>query len=208
MKKQTANTVRKLRKVEESKPVPQRQQVQVMGEKIVVGGEVYKPDVVTPEPFELFPSLEEQKEISKINQRIKEALPTRSRNSAFIGLALEVSSLEEINLAYKAVMQRFPYMDHVMEGYQLKLEDGTRKFGGCDDGEFGGGACISNHLYSLKQENIAVFVVRRYGGIHVGLDRFRKIEQSTFEAAHLLRPDQLPIVFPKDIIGIPSTADV
>lgn len=205
-RKQTFNTIKSLRKQEEQKPISQRRQVQAMGEKIIVGGEVYKPDVTTPEPFELFPSIEEQREITKINHKLKETLPNFTKNSSFIGLALEVTSGDQIKLAYKAVMQRFPYMDHVMLGYQLKLEDGSRKFGGCDDGEHGGGACIYNHLYKLKQQNIAVFVVRRYGGIHMGLDRFKQIEQTAFAAAHLVRPDELPIVFPKDILQISTDA--
>lgn len=84
-------------------------------------------------------------------------------------------------------MQRFPYMDHVMMGYQVKIDDKVHH-GSCDDSEYGGGVAVDKHLYNNHLMDLAVFVVRRYGGIHLGYDRFRTIQRAADEAITLLRP--------------------
>lgn len=79
-------------------------------------------------------------------------------------------------------------MDHVMMAYQVK-EGEQVKFGSCDDNEHGGGGCISKWLYTQRLRDIAVFVVRRYGGLHLGFDRFKLIEGAASSAVQILRPD-------------------
>lgn len=191
MKKAVGKRAAVLRKAEEKKPPSQRQEIKIIADKILVGGQVDKLEVCTPQPFELFPGMEEQKAIDGISRQIHETRPIFFRNSTFVGLAVEVHSLEEINNAYKAVMQRFPFMDHVPMAYCYKTEDRI-KVGSCDDMEHGAGSCISAFLYQNRIKNAAVFVVRRYGGIHLGYDRFRVIENSAKEAVKLLRPDLFP----------------
>lgn len=178
-----------LKKIEDKKPKEQQRQVRIMGEKVVVGGQVHKPQVQTPQPLDLFPGAQEQKKINAISSRVREAQPLYSYNSTFVGLAVEADTVEDVNLAYKAVMQRFPYMDHVMMAYQT--QDPISKqinYGSCDDNEHGGGAELCKFLYQKKLDNLAVFVVRRYGGIHLGLDRFNMIRKAAVEAIALLRP--------------------
>lgn len=131
-----------------------------------------------------------------MNTQIKETLPSYSKNSSFVGLPVEVESIDAINTAYRAVMQRFPYMDHVMLGYRLEMEDGSMNQGGCDDGEHGAGTCISSYLHSINQKNLAVFVVQRYGGINLGMDRFKVIEQTAKSAAYLLRLNEISLDIP------------
>lgn len=188
-RKGLSKRVSTLRDQEASKPKDQRRQVKVIGEHVVVGGEVAKLEVHTPQPYELFPDVNEQKRINAINQKIVESEPKYSMNSSFVGLAVGVNSIQDTNLAYKAVMQRFPFMDHVMMAYQFKPQDGQPvKHGACDDMEFGGGTCVAKFLQQKKIKDIAVFVVRRYGGIHLGLDRFKAIEEVAGNAVQKLRP--------------------
>lgn len=176
-----------LRDEEKTKPQDQRREVKIMGEHVVVGGSIAKPEVITPQPFELFPGVEEQRAINTMNQKLVETQPKYNKNSTFVGLAVEVKSVQETQAAYKAAMQRFPYMDHVMMAYQLREKD-TIKKGSCDDSEYGGGGVIAKFLQDNKMRNIAVFVVRRYGGIHLGFDRFQAIEKTAEAAVQLLRP--------------------
>lgn len=178
-----------LQSIENKKPDKERREVKILGEHVIVGGEVDKQEIMTPQPFELFPGSQEQAEINAINQKIKEAQPGFARNSTFVGLALKVKSAEETNKAYKAVMQRFPFMDHVMLAYRFR-EDQNIKIGHCDDGEHGGGAVISKLLHEQRCKNIAVFVVRRYGGIHMGFDRFKEITVAAQKAVDLLDPEK------------------
>lgn len=192
-RKQIAQRVGVLKAKEAKKPPTQQQEVRIMGEKIVVGGNVDRPLVSTPQPNELFPSMEEQSKINGLNSKIKETLPSYEKNSSFVGLAVETKSIEEVNLAYKAVVQRYPYMDHVMMGYRVTTPDGEILHGGCDDTEYGGGSCVENQLYAMKQNNIATFVVRRYGGIHLGVDRFQTIRAMTSMAVKILRPQDFDL---------------
>lgn len=193
VKKAVSKKASALKKIEEKKPIQQRRSIKVISDKILVGGEVVKSDVSTPQPYELFPSVEEQKKIDAISQKIKEDNPFYLNNSTFVGLAVKVKSLIDTNNAYKAVMQRFPYMDHVTMAYNFKEADtDTIKVGSCDDLEYGGGACISKFLYENKLRNVAVFVVRRYGGIHLGYNRFKAIIQAATGASKLLHPEAFP----------------
>lgn len=186
-----------IKEVEKEKPLGQRREVKIMGEHVVVGGEVVKPEITTPQPFELFPGMDEQKKINAMNQKVVETQPSYKLNSSFVGLAVKIKTVQETKQAYKAVMQRFPYMDHVMMAYQFKEGDQI-KFGSCDDTEYGGGSVIAKFIQSKKLRNIAVFVVRRYGGIHLGYDRFQAIEKAAAAAVQLLRPDTaLPSSAPK-----------
>lgn len=179
-----------LRKIEDAKPRDQQRPVKVLGDKVIVGGFVQKAEVETPQTMDLFPSVEDQKQINQIARYIKEAEPIYERNSTFVGLAVEVKSVQETNTAYKAVMQRFPFMDHVMMAYQFRSpEDGGIKYGSCDDQEHGGGSAISRFLHLNKIKDIAVFVVRRYGGLHLGPDRFNTITKAAKSAIAILRPD-------------------
>lgn len=174
---------------EAKKPETQRREVRIIGDKVVRAGQVIEPEITTPQPYELFTSVEEQWKINGMAQRIKEAQPIHERNSTFVGLAVNAHSIDEIRLAYKAVMQRFPFMDHVMLGYQVNVQD-KLQHGSCDDTEYGGGVVIDKHLYASKLCNLAVFVVRRYGGIHMGFDRFRIIQRATDAAVAMLRPEK------------------
>lgn len=107
------------------------------------------------------------------------------KNSEFIGLAAKVHSLEDINRAYVAVHQRFPSADHIMLGYAMR-ENGEIKSGFCDNKEYGSGSRIRKTIYEQKARNTAVFVVRKYGGLHLGYNRFAAIEQTAVKAITLL----------------------
>lgn len=110
-----------------------------------------------------------------------------------MGLSVEVKSLGDTLNAYKAVMQRFPFMDHVPMAYNFKDQNSNIvKYGSCDDMEYGGGAALARFLYENRIRNVAVFVVRRYGRIHLGVDRFRIISQAARDAVKLLLPEALP----------------
>lgn len=55
-----------------------------------------------------------------------------------------------------------------------------------DDREFGAATKIKKTLFEQKAKNTALFVLRTYGGVHLGFERFRIIEKVTKEALALL----------------------
>lgn len=186
IKKQVNSRVSSLKAENESKPKENRSTIRIVNDKILVDGQIDIPEVTTPQPADLFPCQAEQNEINQLNSKIVETEPISVAGSNFIGLAVKVHSITEVNRAYKAAVQRFSAMDHVMLSYALKDETGKLKFGSCDDREYGGSAAIRKTMQAVKPKNTAVFVVRKYGGLHLGFSRFKTIEQAAAEAMRLL----------------------
>lgn len=174
--KQTSNRVKLLKEANDKKPKETRSKIQVINNKIVVDGQLEIPEITTPQPSQiLLLSKTQQQEINQLQQRIIEVEPETVRHSEFIGLALKVHSLEQVRQSYIAVAQRYPAADHIMLGYALR-EDEKVKSGACDDSEYGGGSRIRRTIFELKAKNVAVFVVRNFGGLHLGYSRFAVIE--------------------------------
>lgn len=184
-KKQATNKANALISKNETKPKEERSIIKIVQDKVLVNGRVDLPEVVTPEPADLFPPQAEQQKIDDMNSKLVETEPILNNNSSFVGLAIKVHSIEEVNRAYKAAVQRFSAMDHVMISYALK-EKGVLKYGKCDDREHGGSEAIRKAMLELKPKNTAVFVVRKYGGLHLGTSRFRSIDQAARDAIKLL----------------------
>lgn len=151
----------------------------------MINGHVQEPDIVTPTPAQLFLNATEQKEVDGIQSKFVETPPEFLRNSEFLALAVKVHSLKEIKQAYTAAYQRYPTSDHVILGYAMK-EDGHLKSGFCDDKEYGAGARIKDAIFMAKARNTAVFVLRKYGGVHLGFQRFSIIEKVANQALKLL----------------------
>lgn len=187
-KKQTSARLRALKKENEDRPQEQKNTITVIQDRIVVNGLIDKPEVQTPQPRDLFPDLDEQKKIDEIAAKIQQTDPQNVKNSSFVGHAVTVQSTREVNLAYKALAQRYPAVDHIFMAYALK-EEGQVKHNHCDDNEHGGGNCIHRVLLQDKIKDTAIFIARRYGGLHLGLDRFQVIEQVTKQSIKLLHPD-------------------
>lgn len=185
MQKQTKIRIKPLKETNDKKSQEDKDNIQVVGDKILINGEVKQPDVITPTPEQLFLSTDNQNKVDEIQAKFVETDTETLRNSEFSALAIKVHSLEEINRAYIAVMQRYPAMDHIMLGYALK-QDGKIKSGFADDREFGAGTRIKDLIFQTKTKNAAVFVLRKFGGVHLGFQRFAVIERAAEKAIELL----------------------
>lgn len=184
-RKQTSARLKPLKENNEKKPKENRDTIQVVGDKILINGEIHNPDVSTPTPSQLFLNSQEQKEVDTIQSKFVETDVEYFKNSDFSALAIKVHSIKEVKLAYIAAIQRCPATDHVMLGYALK-EEGKLKTGFADDREFGAGPRIKNRIFEKKAKNTAVFVLRKFGGVHLGYQRFAVIERVADKAIDLL----------------------
>lgn len=72
-----------------------------------------------------------------------------------------------------------------MLGYALK-ENQLLRSGFCDDKEYGAGTRLRKLIYEEKSKDTAVFVVRKYGGLHLGFNRFQTIENLAKMAIQML----------------------
>lgn len=185
IKKQTAMRLKDIKAENEKRPKEQRQHIQVINDKILLNGELDKPEITPPQPSDLFVDHKTQEAINQLQGKIQETEPVTVKNSQFIAMTLKVQSIQEINRAYIAVTQRFPAADHIMLAYAFKDEQGKLRHGGCDDREYGAAAKMKRVLFEEKAKNTAVFVLRDYGGVHLGFERFKTIEAVTRRALSL-----------------------
>lgn len=123
-----------------------------------------------------------------MQQGMMETEPQVLKHSEFKAIAVKVHSLEEVRRAYVGVYQRYPASDHIILGYALKdRTSGRIKQGAADDREYGAGVRVKNAIFEAKAKNTAVFVLRKYGGVHLGFDRFRAIESVAKVAIDLIQ---------------------
>lgn len=186
MRKQTSSRVKSLKEQNEKKPKEERSRITAVHDKVLVDGELQPPEVSTPQPSQLlFLSPDHQKRVNQIQQKMVKTEPEIVKSSEFIALAVKVHTVEQVNDAYIAAAQRPPAADHVMLGYAFR-EDSTLKTRSCDDREYGAGPRIRKTIFESKAKNMAVFVVRKFGGLHIGYNQFNIIEQEAKKAIQML----------------------
>lgn len=106
------------------------------------------------------------------------------RKSSFQGHAASVKSMEEVNAVLAKLMENKKILNatHNMYAYRIerKTDKGTTILQDCvDDGEAHAGGRMLHLLQILDQKNSLVVVSRWYGGIQLGPDRFRHINNAT-----------------------------
>lgn len=74
-----------------------------------------------------------------------------------------------------------------MAAFRIPGGDFSTNQGLIDDGEHGGARAMMKTLFKEKSDNSAVFVVRYYGGKHLGTARFQAIEKAAKSAINKLQ---------------------
>lgn len=92
---------------------------------------------------------------------------------------LTTEKLNDVHLAYKKLFREFPGADHIAAAFSAEGEEGYQ-----DDSEFGSGYRLLNVIKDAKLLNVSVFVVRYYGGEHLGPQRFTVMKELAEEALH------------------------
>ncbi len=103
------------------------------------------------------------------------------KGSNFRALGTKISSRAEMRRAYKKVRRQYPHATHVMCGYAFKKPQDKMEYGKQDDGEWGGSHRILELLTVKKCANIAVFVIREFGGQEIGPNIFTYIKDCTVQ---------------------------
>lgn len=186
VKKQATARAKSLKEANEKKPVESRARIQIIQDKVIVDGELDTPVIQPPQPSDLFLCAEDQARVDALQAHIVETEPTTVKNSEFRALALKVKSVQQMKDAYIAVAQRYPSADHIMAAFAFK-DKGNVHHGACDDKEFGAAAKIKNVIFQTQAKDTAVFVVRKYGGIHLGIERFKTISTVAQNALDILQ---------------------
>ncbi|XP_038218213.1 protein IMPACT-like isoform X1 [Zerene cesonia] len=106
------------------------------------------------------------------------------RKSSFQGHAAQVHSVDDVTAVLYKLKQnkKFQNATHNMYAYRIERQTskGTTILQDCDDdGETHAGGRMLHLLQILDQKNTLVVVSRWYGGIQLGPDRFRHINNAT-----------------------------
>eukprot|EP00055_Hartaetosiga_balthica_P003687 m.8641 g.8641 ORF g.8641 m.8641 type:complete len:309 (-) comp3202_c0_seq2:83-1009(-) len=111
--------------------------------------------------------------------------PFTDRKSTFQGHVAEVNSHDDVKMMVAQLLRNSKIVKatHNMLAYRIK-DDATGSYmQDCDDdGEHGASSRMLHLLNVLGVENVAVVVSRWYGGIQLGPDRFKHINNCTRDA--------------------------
>ncbi|KAJ7628474.1 ribosomal protein S5 domain 2-type protein [Roridomyces roridus] len=115
------------------------------------------------------------------------AEPITDRKSAFVGRACSISDPSQVPLILTHLMsdRRIARAAHpVINAWRCQVGTLLHQDND-DDGETAAGGRIAHLLHILEVDNVLVIVTRYFGGIHLGPDRFKHINQAARNALEL-----------------------
>ncbi|KAJ6624182.1 imprinted and ancient [Mycena sp. CBHHK59/15] len=119
--------------------------------------------------------------------RLFVAEPITDRKSAFVGRACAISDPSEVPiiLAHLSSDRRIARAAHpVINAWRCQVGSLLHQDND-DDGETAAGGRLAHLLHILEVNNVLVVVTRYFGGIHLGPDRFKHINQAARNALEL-----------------------
>jgi len=119
--------------------------------------------------------------------RLFEAEPITDRKSVFVGRACMISDPSEVPLILSHLLsdRRIARAAHpVINAWRCQVGSLIHQDND-DDGETAAGSRLAHLLQILEVNNVLVVVTRYFGGIHLGPDRFKHINQAARNALEL-----------------------
>ena len=157
-------------------PKKDRSKVEIKKGKVYVDGEARKEHLLEIQPIEMFPDKPEKDKWEKI--KLFSSDVKSSDNSEFVAYAVKCGHFADVKRAYRKVKSINPSVDHVIAGYNLK--NGYKGYQ--DDNEYGMGYKLQTLLQEEYHPNVAVFVTRIYGRVHLGAKRFKIVDDLARQA--------------------------
>ena len=139
---------------------------------LTINGVPYRKKITPPTPRELLDlEPEELKKVIKTQTKRGEAVV--KDGSKFIGYMAPINSFQHIRNIYMKLKLIQPGARHIVCAYSFQDQApmyATHNFH--DDGEPGSGCALLDLMEKNGIENKVIFVVRKYGGIKLGAERF------------------------------------
>lgn len=167
------------------KPADKKQNMLMQRGNLLIDDESYEKAIIAPSAAEILdPSAPLVETIDQLD--IIKGIDGVRGKSRFVSYAVAVQDCADINAAYLKLKSEFTQATHIscafrLPGFQTHINQDYY-----DDGEWG---CGRTMLKVLKKEqilNIAVFLIRFYGGKHLGTARFDVFREFTSEAINQL----------------------
>lgn len=145
-----------------------------------------KPRVCTPTPRDLLKLTDP--ELDQINQiRLIEGGFEEQNDSTFRGYAVAATDHDEVNKAYKKMKLMHGEASHIACAYYLQKMRPPIDQDGCDDYEHGASRVLLQAIHESGMKDIAVFMVRYFGGKKLGPARFDLMKKVAESALTLLQ---------------------
>lgn len=152
--------------------------------KLIINQEPYEKSVIAPnardllEPNEALYEKADQISVVRGEDELK-------GGSQFISYAAEVMDSDDVQAALLKLQMKFADATHVSCAYKIQGANTPQNQDFVDDGEYRCGRTMLKVLKEEKPMNLAVFLVRYYGGKHLGVTRFeifRKLAKAAIRA--------------------------
>ena len=148
--------------------------------QLIINNTEYRNELTSPDAEDLLNMSKESKKQADAT-KLHASEQAIERGSKFIGYACEAENIDQVRSAYIKMRLMHGQANHIMCGYRF-TGHGPHNQNYIDDKEHGGGRTVLNLIKAKKWTNTAIFVVRYYGGVHLGADRFQLITECANEA--------------------------
>lgn len=166
-------------------PASHRMDMSISRGKLIINEEPYQKSVHAPSARDLLKPDDDVIRIAKAVNIIKGDEVTKDR-SQFGSFIAEAHSFEEVRAAYLKLRMKYSDATHVSCAYRLPGANTPNNQDYSDDGEFGCGRTMLKVLKSENISNVAIFMVRYYGGKHLGIRRYDIFRQLAEKATQAL----------------------
>ncbi len=154
----------------------------IFGDSLFVNGQRYYDRLPKPSPRDIFFMQDAEKKDAQQTKFVTSRTITE-QGSSFILKCVHTQSMNDVRAAYKAVLldPLVASATHVAAAYRIRNSSQKCEDGYNDDSDYGLARAARDELRKANKENLTVFIIRQYGGTHLGLRRFKIVEQLTGE---------------------------
>lgn len=139
--------------------------------KLRINNEPYVKKVHTPNAAEILCLDDDELDVTR-KTVLYEGGTRDEKGSEFLAFAASVTSTEDVRKAYRKLKIKYADASHISSAYRLAPADGPFNQEALDDGEHGMGRFLLKLMQEGSSMNTAVFLIRYYGGVHIGSLRF------------------------------------
>ena len=178
------NYMKQLRR--ETATATDKMKINIRKGKLFVNNEVVKTKVEIPTAGDIL-TMEKEELDEVFDTKTYENAIHEESGSEFKVFYQRAHTEQEVQKGYAKMKVHFGDATHVVMAYRLEGAIGPYKQAYLDDGENGAGRAMLNIIKNAMMENVAIYIVRYYGGQNLGRRHFEVYENMTKDALRSLK---------------------
>lgn len=165
---------------DDSLPKDQKASIKVQNDIVYINRQPVQHKLPPVKMSEMFPTPQDQQKLDSIT--LSKSDDKTVKNSVFQAFAMHASTSAEAHLAHRKVRVANPSVSHVIAAFV----SGENGYAFDDDGEYGSGLRLVRAIQAAGYTDLVVVVARRFGGQHIGAQRFCIINELALQAIRKL----------------------